>query len=45
MLDAGVSRTIATRLVYPDLAGNPDRPHNAPTAAELGHPDPLDDLR
>jgi hypothetical protein len=45
MLDAGVSRTIATRLVYPDLVRDPDWPHNAPTAAELGLPDPLDDLR
>lgn len=40
MLDAGVSRTIATRLVYPDLVRDPDWPHNAPTAAELGLPDP-----
>lgn len=41
MLDAGVSRTIATRLIYPELVRDPDWPHSAPTAAELGLPDPL----
>lgn len=43
MLDVGVTRTIATRLVYPDLVRDLDWPHNAPTAAELGLPDPLAD--
>lgn len=32
MLDAGVSRTIATRLVYPDMVRDPDRPHDSPAA-------------
>ncbi|WP_433136439.1 hypothetical protein ACQPZ8_30095 [Actinomadura nitritigenes] len=42
MLDYGVKRTIATRLVVPDLVRDPDWPHNSPTAAELGLPDPLE---